>query len=548
MLSPFRVFKGLTCKRERRDEKMPTERFYNLPVVKKKTICDAAVEEFTRVPFEKASINKIIQAAGISRGSFYTYFEDKRDVLRYIFEDATENFQNSWVEYAEKNNGDLWKTAEMFLQYSIANAKDNVLQLVKNIADSETMFGATHQLCNENSKSQQELQELMYRAIDTSDFKTKKKIFIIVGAVVIVAAVAGLILPRVLKGKQEEIVAEVPPAVTVEKPETRTIELSNELIGTIEPDSIVHVTPLGAGEITSVGVKTGDLVSAGQLLCVIDTKQVESSRITSETARITYEDAKKNLDRYSVLYAAGDVAEADYQSLADKVEMARLQYENAKIAYKIQMESSQVTAPIAGRVESFNISVHDMVSPQTTLCVISGEGGKSLTFYVSERIVGGLKIGDSIRVEKNGTEHSAAITEVSTMIDQASGLFKVKASIPDGDTLATGTSVKLYVIAQRAENVLTVPVDSIYYEGGNPYIYTYADGSLKKNAVTVGLSDNEYSEIPSGITADDQVVTTWTSELYEGSKVTLAGGNEKESQAEEDTTEETGTEPSGQTQ
>ena len=377
---------------------------------------------------------------------------------------------------------------------------------------------------------------------------TKKKIFIIVGAVVIVAAVAGLILPRVLKGKQEEIVAEVPPAVTVEKPETRTIELSNELIGTIEPDSIVHVTPLGAGEITSVGVKTGDLVSAGQLLCVIDTKQVESSRITSETARITYEDAKKNLDRYSILYAAGDVAEADYQSLADKVEMARLQYENAKIAYKIQMESSQVTAPIAGRVESFNISVHDMVSPQTTLCVISGEGGKSLTFYVSERIVGGLKVGDSIRVEKNGTEHSAAITEVSTMIDQASGLFKIKASIPDGDTLATGTSVKLYVIAQRAENVLTVPVDSIYYEGGNPYIYTYADGSLKKNAVTVGLSDNEYSEIPSGITANDQVVTTWTSELYEGSKVTLAGGNEKESQAEEVATEETGTEPSGQTQ
>lgn len=378
---------------------------------------------------------------------------------------------------------------------------------------------------------------------------TKKKIFIIAGAVVIVAAVAGLILPRALEGKKEELVAEVPPAVTVEKPEIRTIELSNELIGTIEPDSIVHVTPLGAGEITSVGVKTGDMVSAGQLLCVIDTKQVESSRITSETARITYEDAKKNLDRYSVLYAAGDVAEADYQSLVDKVEMARLQYENAKIAYKIQMESSQVTAPIAGRVESFNISVHDMVSPQTTLCVISGEGGKSLTFYVPERIVGGLKAGDSIRVEKNGTDHTAAITEVSTMIDQASGLFKVKASIPDGDTLATGTSVKLYVIAQRAENVLTVPVDSVYYEGGNPFIYTYADGSLKKNAVTVGLADNEYTEIQSGIAADDQVVTTWTSELYEGSKVTLAGRNDNESQAEEDAAEEeTGTEPSGPAQ
>lgn len=371
---------------------------------------------------------------------------------------------------------------------------------------------------------------------------TKKKIFIIAGAVVIVAAVAGLTLPKILEGKKEELVAEVPPAVTVERPEIRTIELSSELIGTIEPDSIVHVTPLGAGEVISVGVKTGDVVSAGQLLCVIDTKQVESSRITMETARITYEDAKKNLDRITVLYAAGDVAEADYQSLADKVEMARLQFENAKIAYKIQTESSQVTAPISGRVESFDISVHDMVSPQTTLCVISGEGGKSLTFYVSERIVGGLKAGDTIRVEKNGTDHEAAITEVSTMIDPASGLFRVKASIPNGDSLATGTSVKLYVISRRAENVLTVPVDSIYYEGGNPFIYTYADGVLKKNAATVGLADNEYIEVQGGITADDQVVTTWTSELYEGSRVTLVGENGNESQAAQGTAEAEGTE------
>lgn len=371
---------------------------------------------------------------------------------------------------------------------------------------------------------------------------TKKKVFIIAGAVVIVAAVAGLILPRMLEGKKEELVAEVPPAVTAEKPEIRTIELSNELIGTIEPDSIVHVTPLGAGEVTSVGVKTGDAVSAGQLLCVIDTKQVESSRITAETARITYEDARKNLDRLAVLYAAGDVAEADYQSLVDKTEMARLQYENAKIAYNIQTESSQVTAPIAGRVESFSVSVHDMVSPQTTICVISGEGGKSLTFYVSERIVGGLKAGATIRVEKNGTDHEASITEVSTMIDQESGLFKVKASIPNGDSLATGTSVKLYVTARRAENVLTVPVDSIYYEGGNPYIYTYANGVLKKNAVTVGLADNEYIEVQSGITADDQVVTTWTSELYDGSKVTLADENGKESETPQDTAESEGTE------
>ena len=375
----------------------------------------------------------------------------------------------------------------------------------------------------------------------------KKKILIIVGSAVVLAAAILLILSKAMKN-EEEIVAEVPPVVTAENPAARTIELSSELIGTIEPKSIVYVAPLGSGEVTSVGVQTGDMVTAGQLLCVIDTKQVESARITAETARISYEDAKKNLDRYSVLHAAGDVADADYQTLVDNVELARLQYENTKIAYNFQIESSQVTAPIAGRIESFNISVHDMVSPQTSLCVISGDGRKAVTFYVSERVVSGLKVGDSIRVEKNGAGHEAIITEISTIIDESSGLFKVKASVADGATLATGTSVKLYAVSQRADNVLTVPVDSIYYEEGNAFIYTYADGHLKKNAVTVGLADNEYIEVQDGITSSDQIITTWTSELYDGSTVTLAEESGEEDQTAEGQTTDSAAEISASAQ
>lgn len=90
----------------------------------------------------------------------------------------------------------------------------------------------------------------------------KKKGFVIAGGVIVVAAVAALIGFNVMGGKKKEVVAEVPPAVTVEKPALRTIELGSELIGTIEPDSIVYVTPKGAGEITAVNFQTGDTVRA----------------------------------------------------------------------------------------------------------------------------------------------------------------------------------------------------------------------------------------------------------------------------------------------
>lgn len=62
---------------------MPKETFDNLSVQKKRRIFDAAVAEFAAHRFSEASINKIVKAAGISRGSFYQYFEGKEDVYLY---------------------------------------------------------------------------------------------------------------------------------------------------------------------------------------------------------------------------------------------------------------------------------------------------------------------------------------------------------------------------------------------------------------------------------------------------------------------------------
>ena len=66
---------------------MPTQRFFHLKEEKKNIIKQAAMEECARVPYADISINQIIKAADISRGSFYTYFEDKDDLIRYLLQD-----------------------------------------------------------------------------------------------------------------------------------------------------------------------------------------------------------------------------------------------------------------------------------------------------------------------------------------------------------------------------------------------------------------------------------------------------------------------------
>ncbi len=63
---------------------MPKNTFYNINPEKRKRIINIAIKEFKDSHYENASINNIIKNAGIPKGSFYQYFENKKDLFEYI--------------------------------------------------------------------------------------------------------------------------------------------------------------------------------------------------------------------------------------------------------------------------------------------------------------------------------------------------------------------------------------------------------------------------------------------------------------------------------
>ena len=347
----------------------------------------------------------------------------------------------------------------------------------------------------------------------------KKKV-VIAGVVVAVIAVAAGISAMRKKPVEEETLI---PVVNVENPQMGSIELYRSLVGKVEPSDVVYIYPKAAGEITDVFVKAGDMVQEGQPICKIDTKQVEAARLQMESAQQAMNDANTNLGRQQALFAAGDIASVAFEQAQTQAKNAQIAYDSAKLNYDYQVEFANVTAPISGKVETCNIEVHDNVASQVLLAVISGAGSKSITFSVPEKMVTELHVGDPISVDKNGTDYQGTINEVSSMIDDSTGLFKVKASVENGDALPTGSTTKLSVISDRADNVLTIPVDAVYYSGGDAYVYTYDNGTVHYVPVEVGLYDSQKAQILSGINASDEVITTWSSELYDGAEVRLKG-------------------------
>jgi AcrR family transcriptional regulator len=63
---------------------MPKQTFHNLPEDKRALIVEAAMKEFSKHPYEYASINAVVRETGISRGSFYQYFEGKPDLFTHV--------------------------------------------------------------------------------------------------------------------------------------------------------------------------------------------------------------------------------------------------------------------------------------------------------------------------------------------------------------------------------------------------------------------------------------------------------------------------------
>ena len=214
--------------------------------------------------------------------------------------------------------------------------------------------------------------------------------------------------------------------VNAANPTTGDVSVTSSLTGTVEAADVVYVYAKAGGDVTAVNVKAGDMVSQGQVLMEINTEQVESARNSMDSAQVNLSQAQSNLSRMQILYDSGDLSDQEYEQYQNSLKSAQLQYESAKLQYDKQVEYSTITAPIAGRVESVDVDVYDRVNQSAQLCVIAGEGQNSITFYATQRMVQNLKTGDELEISKNGNTYTGNITEISNMVDESNGLFKVK--------------------------------------------------------------------------------------------------------------------------
>lgn len=123
---------------------MPKQTFFNLDDDKREILIDALKKEFSRVNVHEASISNIVKRAGVPRGSFYQYFEDKEDAFLYVLE-SYGKINKEWLKaYLIETNGDLFETAALLFR-----------RLLKNYSTKEHYQLFRHAFLNMNHKIEQ---------------------------------------------------------------------------------------------------------------------------------------------------------------------------------------------------------------------------------------------------------------------------------------------------------------------------------------------------------------------------------------------------------
>ena len=354
--------------------------------------------------------------------------------------------------------------------------------------------------------------------------------------------------------------AAVGVAVQVQQVELFSIATDNNVSGKVAADSQTSIMVAAAAKCTAVYVEAGDEVKAGDKICTLDLASTiaayNAAKITYDSTVNSYADQKAVLDKQIALYeknlkdtkalfdiGAASQAEIDQAELTlmgakNQRETALSQLEAGMQSYKSNMQQldqvlqdvdskGNVIAPVSGTLVSLSATENGYVSASMPVAVINGAEQMKITVSVSEALVPKLAIGDQadVVVSAAGAQFSGTVRSVEKAANMQTQLYTVTLSVPaEVSGLLSGMFAEVTFHTDRADGVIVVPSQAVLTRGETRYVFVVEDGAAKYVEVTLGMMGSGVTEVTSGLTAGQQLVTVGQSYLSDGDPVRIVSG------------------------
>lgn len=298
---------------------------------------------------------------------------------------------------------------------------------------------------------------------------------------------------------------------------------SKEFVGTLYSPSETMVATRMMGYIKRIAVEEGDHVSKGQLLFEVDPADVDAAQQQAGSAVImaksAYEDAKRDYERFSILFDKGAVPARDLEKMKLNMKVREEQLAMAKAGLsqaKAQSSYTTVRAPVGGVVVRKMANVSEMALPGHPVVVISSADNLRIQVTVPENVAGQFKAGDkaAVVVPSMNKTTQAVIMSVIPAADMATHSFVVKASLADKAGLMPGMYAKLQV-AGAASSATFIPANALTKRGGISGVFAAVNGKAKFIPVKIVSYANDKIQV-GGVASGMKVISYPKADLTDG--------------------------------
>jgi RND family efflux transporter MFP subunit len=288
----------------------------------------------------------------------------------------------------------------------------------------------------------------------------KRRLVSLLKYVILLGVIAGLLwfYQTYMKPQPEEVFIPTPP-VEVVRPRYGSLTETIRLSGYAEAKKLVTVLPQVGGQLSSLYAKEGQRVFSGDLLAVIDRT---SYQLQADQAEAAYLSAKSSYERVKKLFESGAATQQNFDQAKAQYENYRTQYELARL----QLEYTNVTAPIAGTVLTSHTTEGSLVGTQSPIATIADLSQQQIRVRIPEVYYDlFVQRRESIRTEIRRPGSSFATTgrilRVDAYIDAQSRSFEAVCSIDYPGDLRPGMYVEVTCIIEEHEDLYILPYETM---------------------------------------------------------------------------------------
>ena len=287
--------------------------------------------------------------------------------------------------------------------------------------------------------------------------------------------------------------------------------------GSLIPNEEVNLSFETSGKITGIFFEEGSKVKKGDILAKINDAPLQAQLKKLEAQ---FKPTQDRLYRQKALFEKEAVSQEAFQEA--EANLAKLEADIEEV--KARLAQTELRAPFDGVIGLRQVSEGAYASPTTNVAVLTNTNKLKIEFNIPERYAGILKEGAKLTftVEGDSIQHSAAVYATNSRVNTDTRTFTVRAIYDNKDgKLVPGRYVDVSLNTRVFENALAVPSEAIISEMGIDKVYLYKGGKAMPVNITKGLRTESHSQVLTGLSVGDTVITSGTMQLRTGTSVVL---------------------------